>query len=199
MTLALAGFLTGLALIVPIGSQNAYVLRVGLERRHVTLVVLVCLVSDVVLIAAGVLGVGALVESHPRIVTAVTWIGVAYLVGYGLRSLWSARRPGALEAAGGPVRSARAVLATTLALTWLNPHVYLDTVLMLGTLANAHGPDDKWSFGAGAMAGSLVWFVGLGYGARALGAYVRNPRTWQVIDVAIGVLMIALGLRLALS
>lgn len=196
MTHALPGFLTGLALIVAIGAQNAFVLRVGLTRRHVGLVVAICALSDLVLILAGVAGLGALVQRFPTAVTVVTWAGAAYLAWFGLASLLRARRPSALETASGPARSATAVAGTALALTWLNPHVYLDTVLMLGSIAAAHGDPGRWWFGAGAMAASVVWFTGLGYGAGRLSRFMARPSTWRVLDIVIGVTMIGLAGRL---
>ncbi len=138
MTSLLPGFLTMASLIVAIGAQNAYVLRTGLARRHVGLVVAVCALSDAVLVVAGVLGVGGLVTAHPGLLTVVRWVGAAYLVGYGLLCLRNARHPKGLEA-DGTQRSRSGVLATVVALTWLNPHVYLDTVLLVGSLANQHG------------------------------------------------------------
>lgn len=195
MTHFLPGLLMGLALIVAIGAQNAYVLRVGLTRRHVGVVVAICAISDLVLVAAGVAGVGALVQDHPMLVTVVTWLGAAYLVWFGVHSLLRARRPEALDPAGAPVVSLRTVATTALALTWLNPHVYLDTVLMLGSVAASHG-EHRWWFGAGAMTASVLWFTALGYGARSLGRLAARPQTWRVLDLVIGVTMIALAIKL---
>lgn len=191
-----AGMLTGLSLIVAIGAQNAFVLRQGLTKRHVGLVVAICAISDALLILAGVAGVGALVTGNPWLLTALKWVGAIYLVGYGLRSLWSARHPSGLDPAASAGKSAAAVAATTLALTYLNPHVYLDTVVMLGSIANQHGPTGRWWFAAGAVTGSLVWFSALGYGARSLSHIVARPMTWRVLDTVIGVVMIALAVKL---
>jgi L-lysine exporter family protein LysE/ArgO len=161
-----AGFLTGLSLIVAIGAQNAFVLRQGLLRRYVGPVVAVCAVSDLVLITAGVAGIGAIVQHAPTALTVVRWLGVAFLTAYGVRSLWRARHAGGLAAAGGGEVRLRSVLLQITALTWLNPHVYLDTVLLVGSIAAHHGPTGTWWFGAGAGLASIVWFTGLGYGAR---------------------------------
>ncbi|QDC26647.1 amino acid transporter [Georgenia yuyongxinii] len=187
--------MTGLSLIVAIGAQNAYVLKQGLTRHHVGLVVAICAVSDALLITVGVSGVGALVQDHPTAMTVLRWVGGAYLAAYGVRSLWKARRPQALNPLEGGGAGRRTVVATTLALTYLNPHVYLDTVLMLGSIANQHG-EARWWFAAGAVAGSFLWFTTLGFGARAASRVMSRPATWRVLDLVIGVVMIALAVRL---
>jgi L-lysine exporter family protein LysE/ArgO len=189
------GLLTGLGLIVAIGAQNAYVLRQGLVRSHVATVVAICAASDLILILAGTAGMGAIVAAHPGLLTAFTWAGAAYLVWFGIRSLRSALSPEALSAGGGTKGS---VVATTLALTWLNPHVYLDTVLMLGNLANTHGPSGRWWFAAGAGLGSIAWFSALGFGARLLAKPLARPATWRVVDTLIAVMMFALAALLVL-
>lgn len=191
---ALAGMLTGLTLIIAIGAQNAFVLRQGIRREHLLPVVLICITADAALIGLGTVGVGAIVSSHPTLVQVVTWAGAAYLVAYGLLALRRAARPQGLTATAPASRGS--VVLTTLAITLLNPHVYLDTVLMLGSIANGFGPQ-RWTFAVGAMVGSLVWFTGLGLGARALAAPLARPRTWRVLDGVIGVTMIALAVRLA--
>lgn len=198
MTSLLPGFLTMASLIVAIGAQNAYVLRIGLTRRHVGLVVAVCALSDAVLVVAGVLGVGRLVTAHPAVLTWVRWVGAAYLIGFGVTCLWRARRPSTLVASAA-VGTRGSVLATVLALTWLNPHVYLDTVLLLGSIANQHGPQDRWWFALGASVASAVWFCGLGYGARTASPLLARPRSWQVLDVVIGLTMLAIAVSLALG
>ena len=198
MTAALPGLLTGLSLIVAIGAQNAYVLRQGLTRNHVGLVVAICAMSDALLIAIGVSGVGALVQDHPTAMTALRWVGAAYLAGYGVRSLWSSRKSQALDPLEGRASGRRTVVTTTLALTYLNPHVYLDTVLMLGSIANQH-EGGRWWFAAGAAVGSFLWFTSLGFGARAASQVMSRPATWRVLDVCIGVVMIALAVRLLLG
>ena len=194
---ATTGLLTGLTLIVAIGAQNAFVLRQGLTRRHVAPVVLVCAVSDVVLIASGVAGIGTVIEQAPWAINAVRWFGVVFLVAYGIRSLRSARHPQVLAAAdrGAPTR--RAAVGTALAFTFLNPHVYLDTVLMLGSIANQQGEAGRWWFAVGAMTASVVWFCGLGFGARAGQRLLATPRAWQVLDVLIGLTMLAIAVKLA--
>lgn len=194
MTLsALAGLLTGLTLIVAIGAQNAFVLRQGIRREHLAPVVLICIAADVLLIGLGTAGVGALVSAHPGLVRVVTWLGAAYLVGYGLVALRRAAHPEALSASVAASRGS--VVATTLAITFLNPHVYLDTVLMLGSIANGHG-EQRWAFAGGAAAGSAIWFTALGLGARALAGPLGRPGTWRVLDGVIGVTMVGLAVLL---
>jgi len=194
-TLAGTGLLTGLALIVAIGAQNAFVLRQGVRREHVGAVVLVCMASDAVLILAGTAGVGALVQAVPWLLEVLRWGGALYLLWFAVSSLRAALRPQGLVAEQAS-RTAGSVIATTLALTWLNPHVYLDTVVLLGSLANQHGPDARWVFAAGAVAASVLWFTGLGYGARLLARVLADPKAWRVVDVVIAVVMAVLAVRL---
>ncbi len=193
----LTGLIAGLTLIVAIGAQNAYVLRQGLRREHVGAVVVVCAVSDVVLIAAGVAGIGVVVERAPTAIEVVRWLGVAFLTVYGLMSLNRARRAEALHAAGNGTTSRAGVITRAAALTWINPHVYLDTVVLLGGLAATHGPEGRWWFGTGAAIGSLLWFTVLGYGARRAHRMLASPRAWQVLDVLIGLTMLAIAYSLA--
>ena len=198
MTPVLFGFATSLSLIVAIGAQNAFVLRQGIRNEHVLPVVILCALSDLVLILAGVAGVGALVNAHPQLLTVARYGGAAFLVGYGALAARRAIRPTALTPSdAGPARL-KSVLLTCLALTFLNPHVYLDTVVLLGTLASQQG-DARWRFGAGAAAASLVWFFGLGFGARRLAGLFAKPSTWRVLDGVIALTMIGLGVSLALG
>lgn len=198
---ALAGLAFGLSLIVAIGAQNAFVLRTGLRREHVLPVVVVCAASDAVLIAAGVGGLGAVVDREPAVLTAARIGGAAFLIGYAAVAVRRALRPGALTAAApdpggaGPRPAAWPVVATALALTWLNPHVYLDTVVLLGSVAGTHGAQ-RWWFGAGAVAASVVWFSALGYGARLLRPVFARPGAWRVLDGAIAVVMLAIAASL---
>ena len=196
MNAALAGLLTGLSLIVAIGAQNAYLLRLGLSRQHVGVAVAICASSDVVLILLGIGGIGRVSRSFPGVLEVLRWVGVAYLVGYSLYSFWRASRRDVLLPSDAP-RSSRGVIAsTTLAFTFLNPHVYLDTVLLLGSIGNQYG-GDRWLFAVGACIGSIAWFVGLGYGARALAPLMSRPGTWRVLDLLIGVVMLAVALDIA--
>ena len=194
----LVGFIASFTLIAAIGAQNAFVLRQGIRREHVLPVVALCTVSDVVLISAGIAGVGALINAHPSALNIAKFGGALFLVGYGLLAARRAWRPSSLtpsEAA--PTRLIEALL-TCAALTFLNPHVYLDTVVLLGALANEHR-DERWLFGVGAVAASAVWFVGLGLGARQLAGLFARPLTWRILDGLIAVMMIGLGMSLALS
>ncbi|WP_269937707.1 LysE/ArgO family amino acid transporter [Arthrobacter sp. HY1533] len=196
---AATGLGAGLALIVAIGAQNAFVLRQGIRGEHVGLVVLVCMLSDIVLIGAGILGIGAVITAVPAVVVVIRLAGAAFLLGYAALAAKRAFRPGVLTAGGRQGSLTRkAVLATALTLTWLNPHVYLDTVLLLGTLANQHG-ELRWWFGAGAALGSVAWFSALGYGARFLRPIFARPGAWRVLDGLIAAVMLFLGLKMALG
>ncbi|MEW2517244.1 LysE/ArgO family amino acid transporter [Actinacidiphila alni] len=189
---ALAGLGTGLSLIVAIGAQNAFVLRQGIRREHVAAVVAICAVSDVLLITAGVSGIGAVVNAWPPAVTVAAWVGGAFLVGYGLLAARRALHPEHLDPAGGSGGSLRAAVLTCLAMTWLNPHVYLDTVLLLGSVANGYG-EGRWPFAVGAATGSVLWFSALGFGARLLRRPFSRPAAWRALDAVIAVTMITLG------
>jgi L-lysine exporter family protein LysE/ArgO len=195
---AASGLGLGLSLIVAIGAQNAFVLRQGLRTEHVAAVVAVCLLSDVVLIAAGTAGAGALVTRVPELLTVVCLAGAAFLLVYGAMAARRAVRPAALVTEESGRRAGLLVTVTTgLALTWLNPHVYLDTVVLLGSLASTWD-DERWWFAAGAGLGSAVWFTGLGYGARLLRPVFARPAAWRVLDAAIAVVMVTLAVGLVL-
>ncbi len=194
---AASGLGLGLSLIVAIGAQNAFVLRQGLRAEHVAAVVAVCLLSDVVLIAAGTAGAGALVTRVPELLTVVCLAGAAFLLVYGAMATRRAVRPAALVTEEAGRRAGLLVTVTTgLALTWLNPHVYLDTVVLLGSLASTWD-DQRWWFATGAAVGSAVWFTGLGYGARLLRPVFARPAAWRVLDAAIAVVMVTLAISLA--
>ncbi|MFG2942249.1 LysE/ArgO family amino acid transporter [Streptomyces sp. NPDC048282] len=198
LTAAAAGFGSGLSLIVAIGAQNAFVLRQGVRRDAVLAVVGICALSDAVLIALGVGGVGAIVVARPDAVRAVGLIGGVFLLCYGVLAARRVLRPGtgALVAEGEAAGSRRRAVLTCLAMTWLNPHVYLDTVFLLGSLAADRG-DLRWTFGLGAALASLCWFAALGFGARLLGRYLARPAAWRVLDGLVALTMIGLGLTLA--
>lgn len=210
----LAGLGLGFSLIIAIGAQNLFVLRQGLRREHVVLVAVICAVSDAVLIALGVSGIGLVLNAVPWLIDVVRWAGAAFLVGYGLLAARRAWRPSGntLEAEGAgavpptPAGGATAVRTATravpvaltcLALTWLNPHVYLDTVFLLGTVANTHG-DQRWLFAVGAMSASLIWFFSLAIGSRLLSRWLSTPRAWRILDAVIAVVMIVMGVSLVL-
>jgi L-lysine exporter family protein LysE/ArgO len=200
---ALAGLGLGLSLIIAIGAQNAFVLRQGLRREHVLPVVLVCAISDAVLIAAGVAGGGVLFSAVPWLVDVIRWAGAIFLAVYGILAAVRALRTPKPDAAGlragtGPVTASLfATVGTAVALTWLNPHVYLDTVLLLGSVASTHG-DERWWFAGGAMLGSILWFTSLGFGARLLAPLFARPLAWRLLDGVIAVVMIALAVLLVL-
>jgi L-lysine exporter family protein LysE/ArgO len=214
----LAGLGLGFSLIIAIGAQNLFVLRQGLRREHVVLVAAICAISDAILIALGVSGVGLVLHAVPWLIDVVRWAGAVFLVGYGLLAARRAWRPSGhtLEAEGAGASTGAAatdafpgvaatalrttavpVALTCLALTWLNPHVYLDTVFLLGTVANTHG-DARWIFAAGAMAASVIWFFALAFGARCLGRWLGTPRAWRILDAVIAVVMIVMGVSLVL-
>ncbi len=220
----LAGLGLGFSLIIAIGAQNLFVLRQGLRREHVVLVAAICALSDAALIALGVSGVGLVVGAVPWLIDVVRWAGAAFLVAYGLLAARRAWRPSGhtletegaaastsapetgLTDPGAPAAGSTAVRVTSralpvaltcLALTWLNPHVYLDTVFLLGSVANTHG-DGRWVFAAGAMAASIIWFFALALGARYLGRWFGAPRAWRILDAVIAVVMIGIGVSLVL-
>ncbi|MDQ2699750.1 MAG: LysE/ArgO family amino acid transporter [Actinomycetota bacterium] len=199
LQLTLLGFGAGLTLIVAIGAQNAYLLRLGVEGRGqiLAVVVLICALSDAVLITTGVAGIGALVEAAPAAVDVVRILGAAFLISYGAMAAWRALSPRGLTVDASPAGSSlKAAVLTTLALTWLNPHVYLDTVMLLGSIANQHGPAGRWWWALGAVTASFVWFFSLGYGARLLKPLFAKPAAWRVLDSLIALVMIGLGLGL---
>ncbi len=198
MHAALTGLCTGLSLIVAIGAQNAYVLRLGLGGERVGIAVGICALGDLVLISVGIAGIGRLVGLAPWLLEVLRWGGVAYLVLFALGSLRRALHPGALEVTSAPGQSARVIATTTVAMTVLNPHVYLDTVVLLGSIANQFG-SQRWWFGLGAATASVGWFVGLGFGARLAAPLVRRPSTWRVIDVVVGLTMVAVAVNVATS
>ncbi|MGW0708438.1 LysE/ArgO family amino acid transporter [Streptomyces sp. NPDC002643] len=194
MTALSAGFGTGLSLIVAIGAQNAFVLRQGIHRSAVLPVVAVCALSDAVLIALGVAGVGALVVAWPEALTAVALAGGGFLLVYGVLAARRALRADgdALRADSGGAGSRRRAILTCLALTWLNPHVYLDTVFLVGSIAADRG-ELRWTFGVGAALASLCWFTALGFGARLLSRFLSRPRAWRVLDGLVAATMLVLG------
>ncbi|WP_241961104.1 LysE/ArgO family amino acid transporter [Salinibacterium hongtaonis] len=250
-----AGFGVGFGLIVAIGAQNAFILRSGVRRQHLLAVVLVCAISDVVLITSGIAGIGALLDSVPWVISLIRWGGVAFLTAYGLMAAWRAWRPRArgltvedthddateresapvvalapAHAAMGastsprgttsesgttmvqaPPRPAAArrgmrtrstlvtAVLTALAFTWLNPHTYLDAVVLLGSIANTHGDSGRWMFGLGAITASFVWFTLIGFGSRLLAHRLASPTAWRILDGIIAVIMLSIALSLALS
>lgn len=196
---ALSGLGFGLSLIVAIGAQNAFVMRQGLRREHVGVVVVICALSDIVLIALGTGGVGAVISAHRPVLAGVTVVGSAVLLWYAATAVRRAVRPVALVADfGGEAGRMVPVALTALALTWLNPHVYLDTVVLLGSVASAQA--SPWTFAAGAMVASVAWFAGLGYGAQVLRPLFARPAAWRMFDLGVAAVMttVAVGLLLGL-
>ena len=199
MTAFLSGLTLGLGLIIAIGAQNAFVLRQGLKREHVFWVCLVCALSDAVLIAAGVAGFGFIIERFPWLIEAMRYGGAAFLIIYGVRSVLAAfRSTETLEAAASAAGSLRKAILTCLAFTWLNPHVYLDTVVLLGSISTQFG-DARPLFAAGAMLGSFGFFFSLGYGARLLRPLFANVTAWRLLDGATALVMFAIAARLLLE
>ncbi|WP_019971709.1 L-lysine exporter [Mycobacterium sp. 141] len=194
----LLGFLTAMTLIAAIGAQNAFVLRQGIRGEHVIPVIALCTVSDLILIAAGIAGVGALITAHPDAVMVAKFGGAAFLIGYAVLAAKRAYQPSTLNPSEKTPARLVEVLLTCAALTWLNPHVYLDTVVLLGSLANEQH-EQRWLFGAGAVTASAVWFVSLGLGARRLAGLFATQLTWRVLDGVIAVTMAALGVWMVVS
>jgi len=193
-----SGFLLGGSLIVAIGAQNAFILRMGLVRRHVFALCLFCALSDAILIAAGVAGMGAFVTANPAALRFVTLGGAAFLLAYAGIAARRAFKPAGLVAADRAETGLGAAIAQCFAFTWLNPHVYLDTVVLVGALSAAYQPAPRLAFGAGAVLASFVWFFGLGYGARLLAPVFARPSAWRILDGGIAAVMAWLGLSLLL-
>lgn len=193
------GWLTGASLIMAIGAQNALVLRQGLRRHHVAPVVGLCALSDILLICLGVFGLGTMIASSPLLLSLFRWGGALFLLLYGLRAAQRAWVGAGSLQAGAGTASLGATLGSALAMTYLNPHVYLDTVVLLGTLGAQHPAEARWAFAAGASLASLMWFSLLGFGAAALAGPLRRPVVWRGIDALVALLMWVLGLQLLME
>ncbi|WP_229416044.1 LysE/ArgO family amino acid transporter [Pseudoduganella armeniaca] len=199
-TVYLNGLGLGASLIMAIGAQNAHVLRMGVQRQHVALTVVACIVVDVLLIGLGVAGAGVLIESSPFLLAAAKWGGAAFLLWYGVKCWLRAWRPAALAAdAGATASDASAALVTVLALSLLNPHVYLDTVVLLGAVGGRYPLSERPVFAAGAMTASLLWFTGLGFGAARFAGVLGRPQVWRVIEALTGAMMLTLATTLVLA
>ena len=192
----LSGFFLGASLIIAIGAQNAFILRQGLLGRHVFILCLICALSDALLIAVGVAGLGALIATSPTLIAVVTAGGGLFLLAYAAMAFRRALKPDALQAADAGEGSLRAAVIACLAFTFLNPHVYLDTVLLLGSLSARYEGAARVAYGSGAALASFVWFFGLGYGARLLQPIFARKAAWRVLDAVIGLVMVAIGLGL---
>ncbi|MCS5479053.1 LysE/ArgO family amino acid transporter [Corynebacterium sp. YIM 101645] len=210
MSIVFAGLLLGFSLIVAIGPQNLLLIRQGARREHVTAVIAVCLLSDVVLFGLGTLGVGVLIDRAPLLLAALKWAGVAYLAWFALVALIDALRPPRPtliveeeppRSGGGVALATRvrqqAPVATAVIVTWLNPSAYLDSLVMIGGLANQHGDTGRWLFTGGALLASLIWFPLIGYGAGLLSGPLSSPRVWRVLNIIIAVVLAGLAWRLA--
>lgn len=182
------GMSVSFSLILAIGAQNAFVLKQGLKQEFVFIVCLICAISDAILIAVGVFGLGTIITQHPMIATLAKYAGAIFLFWYGLKNFISSFKGGnGLIAGGQDTQHFKKIIALTLAFTWLNPHVYLDTLVLIGTLSTPF--HDKISFAIGAMSASFIFFFSLGYGARVLEPIFKNPKAWQVLDFMIAVVM----------
>lgn len=197
MLTLISGFLSGLSLIVAIGAQNAFVIKQGLRKEYVLLIVLICSISDALLIFLGSAGLGQIIQSIPELLEVVRWFGVVYLLWFGVKSVKSAFTNQSLNASDGQLSSKKMVITTMLALTFLNPHVYLDTVILLGSIANQF-ENQRFLFSTGAALGSFVWFFSIGYGAKAASRFMSKPIFWKVLDLIIAVIMFSIAIFLAL-
>lgn len=190
MDIFFTGLLLGGSLIIAIGSQNAYVLKQGLLRSHVFIICLICAVSDAVLITIGTTGIGKVIENHPDWLKAITWAGAAYLFFFGIMSFRAALSNQTLHAAAEDnSQNIKVVISTVLALTFLNPHVYLDTVLLIGSISSPYSETDRHYFTLGAVSASFIWFFSLGYGARFLIPLFSKPSAWKILNSVIGLVM----------
>ncbi len=197
MIALLPGFLTGLSLIIAIGAQNAFVIRQGLSRSHVLLVVLICAASDAFLIFLGTGGLGTLIQSKPDLLEFIRWFGVLYLTWFGIKAVRSVLSNQSLEVGEGTTSSKKIAILSVLGFTFLNPHVYLDTVILLGSIANQF-EEDRWFFALGASIGSFLWFSAIGFGAKAASRFMSRPIFWKILDSIIALVMFSVAIFLAL-
>ncbi|MGX1804304.1 LysE/ArgO family amino acid transporter [Nocardia sp. NPDC055321] len=195
----LSGLGFGLSLIVAIGAQNAFVLRQGIRREHVLPVVAICALSDVALMTIGVAGFGTVVNAVPQLLTIAKYAGAAFLLGYALLAARRACTATTLTTPGGAPIALGAAIATCLAVTWLNPHAYLDTMVLLGSFASTYATPDRWFLAAGAITASVIWFLSLGFGARLLAPLFAKPRAWRILDSVIALVMTTLAVGLLLG
>ena len=196
MLAIIPGLLTGFSLIIAIGAQNAFVIRQGLTKKFVLLTVLICAFSDALLIALGATGLGALIKSNKNVLEFVRWFGVAYLIWFAFKSAKSALKKEVLNSAGEASADRKSVILTVLALTFLNPHVYFDTVILLGSISNQFG-SDKWFFVLGAMLASFIWFTAIGFGAKSASKFMSRPIFWKILDSIIAAIMLSIAAFLA--
>jgi len=190
------GLLAGFSLIIAIGAQNAFVIRQGLTKKFVLLTVLICAFSDALLIALGASGLGALINSNKNVLEFVRWFGVIYLLWFAFKSAKSVFKKGFLNSVGDASANRKSVVLTVLGLTFLNPHVYLDTVILLGSISNQFGTD-KWFFVLGATIASFIWFTAIGFGAKSASRFMSRPIFWKILDSIIAVIMLSIAAFLA--
>ena len=196
ITAALTGFATAFSLILAIGAQNMMVLRQGLARAHIFWVCLFCACSDAILIIAGVLGFGALIDQFPNVIAIIKWGAIAFLLAYAALRLWAAYKGEYDAQVAGKAQSLGAVIAAIFAVTWLNPHVYLDTLALIGSISTQYVGPPKLAFTIGAVSASFTFFFALGYGARILAPYFASAKMWRALDIAIALVMIAIAIGL---
>ena len=194
----LPGFFAGLSLIVAIGAQNAFVTPQGLSRQHALVLVATCALCAAAPIALGIAGLGAIIQGLPWLLEVIRWFGVAYLTWFGIKSVRSAFKNEVMDVSGGQTHSLAKVVTSVLGFTLLNPHVYLDTVILLGSISNQFA-DNRWTFGFGAMLASVVWFSSIGFGAKAASRFMSKPFFWRVLDIAIACIMFSIALFLAFA
>lgn len=192
----LPGVLTSMSLIMAIGAQNAFVIRQALTRKHVLVMILICSTSDTLLIFAGIAGLGAVIQGLPWLFEVLRWFGVVYLTWFGINSLRSAFKGDSLDSAKADFKTLKQVVISLLGFTFLNPHVYLDTVILLGAIGTSFG-DAKWIFASGAALGSAIWFFSIGFGAKAASKFMSKPLFWKVLDIAIAAIMFGIAIMLA--
>ncbi len=194
-----AGFALGGGLIVAIGAQNAFVIRQGVLNQHVFWVCLFCAFSDAILIWAGTFGLGILLQQMPLLMPIMTYGGAAFLFWYGIKAFRRALNPQSLNKDAKSTTNLWMALTLCAAFTWLNPHVYLDTVVLVGSIANARPQGEQAAFATGATLASVLWFFAIGYGAKALREPLSKPNVWRAIDVAIAMIMFWLAIKLLIS
>ncbi|WP_028584194.1 LysE/ArgO family amino acid transporter [Desulfogranum mediterraneum] len=192
------GLTTGAALIIAIGAQSSFILSNGIRKNRILTIILICSLCDAVLISTGISGVGALINSRPLLAQLTLWGGSCFLFAYGLRSLFSAVKGGRMEPAGRVEDSLATVVLSTLAVTLLNPHVYLDTMVLIGSIGARFNGQERLLFAAGAICASCLWFALLGFGGRKLAPLFRSNTSWRILDTMLGLLMFSLGISLFL-
>ena len=192
------GLLAGLSLIIAIGAQNAFVIKQGLTKEHVFLTVAICSAADALLIALGAAGLGGILQSHPTLLEIIRWFGVIYLIWFGIKSARAIFRNESMPTSTGQSPNAKKVATTILGFTFLNPHVYLDTVILLGSISNQF-KSDRWFFSFGAMLASLIWFTSIGYGAKAAARFMSKPIFWKILDSIIACVMFSIAGYLAFA